>query len=1645
MAVTSTNFGLVTGRVSALALDPSDSGGNCLYVGTTGGGVWVAPNAGVSDTSATPVSFTALTDTVGALSGAQDASISIGALTVQPGTVNGCGTTGVILAGAGDPNDALDSYYGAGILRSADGGQSWSLISTTADQLWGFEGEGFAGFAWSTVNAQRLVAAVSQAYEGVLVNADNPQLSYEGLYYSSDSGVTWSLATITDGTGEDVQGPNYNSFVATGGNAATSVVWNPVRDLFVAAVRYHGYYQSTDGITFTRMPAQPGSSLTKQLCPTNLGAIGSTGCPIFRGTLAVNPQTGDTFAWTVDANNQDQGLWQDQCALTSGACANTTIAFGTQWSTAALQTTTSEGAATIVNGDYSLALAAVPSGQETMVLAGAHDLWKSNCPLSQGCIWRNTTNSTTCMSAQVAEYQHTLAWNTANPQEIFVGNDSGLWRSLDAIGETGPVCASTDSSHFQNLNGSLGSLAEVVSLAQSPLTPDTLMAGLGANGTAGVKNTTGTTTDWPQILSGYGGPVVIDQTNSANWYVNSEDGVYISLCSQTSPCTQADFGASPVIDMNVPNGGLAQTDGLTMNTPAPFLVDPLDSTQLLIGTCRVWRGPADGIGWTASNAISSVLDSSSSTGACNGDALIRSMAALALPVSTALPSGGEVIYVGMYGSVDGGAILPGHVLSTTFNPAASTSPVWQDLTSNAVSNDTFTMNYYGLDISSIFIDPHDATGQTIYVTVEGVRNATEKVQVAYRSTNGGANWASLTANLPESPASGLVVDPQDASTAYLATDAGVFFTTQIAACAHASSTCWSAFGTGLPEAPVVQLSASSATSSAQVLVAATYGRGIWQTPLWSAGTSLTTATASPASLIFADQEFATTSSPQTVTLTNAGSVALTPTSITMSGDFAETDDCVNETVAAGGNCTIQVTFTPAATGSLKGQMTIDANVYGGQLTVTLSGTGTAAGAITLTPATIDFGTVELGITSAAQTVEAGNNSGTPISMTSVTITSPFIIAENACAPGTLAVGGPGCPVSVKFAPTQAGFVAGVLTFTDGAGTQSVALSGTGAAAATDILNPLSLTFPNTVVGQNSAALTTTLTNTGGEPLTSITASISAGPFQIQKSNCGTQLTGPGSCSISVLYAPTALGSQTGILIVGDITRSQPQTVALSGTGVALPVITVSPSSLGFSGQQVGVASSPLTLTVTNTGGVSIVVGFGITGEAASSFSCGATICSAGTCGATLAANSSCTVQVIFTPATVGSNTATFTISSTTHGVKPFTVALSGTGQDLSGLNVSPATISFGVIVVGLSSAAQTVTVSNSSSASAGALTFSVPAQFSLTQNNCPSSLAAGASCTVGVLFQPTAVGTATGVLTISAASVAQSATVLLSGTGGVAAAIQVTPASMVFATTAVGATSSQSTVTITNTGATVSLSNLALAVTAGFQLVSNTCATTLAPGLSCTAGVEFVPSSAGAQTGTLTVTSSTVATGVSVPLSGMGFDFTFTVSGSSAQTVASGNTASYALVVTPLNASSGTFAFVCGTLPTDALCVFSPSTETLNDGATGDIALTISTTGTTSTLSPRSMKPTRWRILPLVCGLLLLPLGWMRRQKALLLLALLAILVGTVSSCTKSGGGGGGTGSTGSTGSTATGTYLIPVTAVSIGVSHSVTLTLTVD
>ncbi len=1611
-SVTTSSFGAIAGRISSIAIDPADATGNRVYVGTTGGGVWLSQNAATSVPS--NVVFTPLMDTIGAGSFVSNASISIGAVSAQPGG------SGVILAGTGDPNDALDSYYGGGILRSTDGGSTWSVIGSTSDLRWNFAGEGFAGFAWSTTNPQIVVAAVSQSNEGALVDAEQSNSSYRGLYFSTDSGATWSLARITDGA-TDVQGPNA-AFALPHGSAATSVVWNPVRKLFFAAVRFHGYYQSNDGQTWVRMKTQPGTGLRAEVCPADPGTTGSVACPIFRGTLAVNPLTGDTFAWTVDANNQDQGIWQDPCAISGGICSNATAAFTQQWSTSDLETNTIQGAATILNGDYTLALAAVPSGQDTVLMAGDGDLWK--CSLALGCVWRNTTNAFTCRSAQVAPYQHAIAWSAGNSLEVLIGSDGGLWRSEDAIGETGSTCDSSDFTHFQNLNSSLGSLTETAFLAQSPATPYSLLAGLGANGTTGVKATSGAVAEWPQILDGEGGPVAIDRADDTRWFANNEAGVAIHLCAQSSDCAPSDFGSTPVVtEASVSN------DGITMNVPADFIIDPLDHNSLLVATCRVWRGPTDGTAWSSANAISGFLDGMSGKLSCNGDALIRVLAA----VSTA--DGSEVLYAGMYGKGDGGATRAGHVFRAVYSPGGET-PKWNDLSFNPVSNESVAFNTQALDITSIAIDPRDATGDTIYVTIGGISNPTQAITTVYRSTDGGAHWQSVASNLPASPVNAVVVDPQDSETVYVATDVGVYSTRQISNCSTGIANCWSKFGTGLPIAPVVSLSSSGSGSSESALVAGTYGRGIWKTALWTAGTKLTAATASPGTLTFASQTLGTTSAPQAVTIANMGSFALEPSSVSITGDFAQSGNCTDNIINPGASCTLQVTFTPSQTGARVGALTFGANVSGGQIAVALSGDGAASSAtFTLTPTAVHFGQVQVSTKSSALSISVSNTSTSAVTISSLTATGPFTISGDAC--GNTIAANSGCQLSLTFSPTQKGSVLGTLTMVDSAGTQTVELSGIGASAPTDSLSPTSLTFPATTVGGISASKPVTMTNSGDLALNAISVQTS-GPFQATN-DCGGSLAGDSSCTIGVVYASTQTGAQSGLLTVSDALRTQ--TVSLSGTGVAAPVLSVVPAEISFATQPLNVASTVQTLTVRNTGGSTASnIGFQISGSTSGSFAVSST-----TCSATLGTGSSCAAEITFTPQVAGTNSAVLTVSSSTLGVSAVQVPLSGTGQATAGIDVSPDNLSFTVATIGQSSAPQYATITNNGALIASGLTVVVTPPFTLAQNFCGTSLAAGASCMVSVVFIPTSNGAVHGTLSVGS-STYNSAAVGLTGNGGKTGSAYLQPGSLSFPVTGVGKLSSSQSMKLTNSG-TAPLTDLGVQVSNGFQLASNGCGATLAAGESCSIGVAFVPGAAGDLSGTLTITSRDLPSPIQVQLSGMGFDFSLTVVGNSDLTVSSGLSAQFNLRLTPLNGSSGTFSFACSSLPPQSSCSFSPVSETVPADTKGTFVVSVSTGQNQRVmyrvpLSPNRLPP--WpAAVPIALGLVCWPFARRRPQGSWFLLIVLCFGALGLASCAAAGGasndrGGGGV-------STPSGTYTFSVTATANGLSHDTGLTLTVD
>ena len=1257
-SIASAAYGKVTGRITSVALDPSDASGNTVYLGTTGGGVWKSTNAAGTSSS---VNFVPLTDTLPVFSGnaatAVIPSLSIGAVTVQPGG------TGVVLAGTGDPNDALDSYYGTGLLRSADGGLTWSIIQNSHDGVGGnhsFVGEGFAGFAWSTTTPGLVVAALAQSARGAIVNASNAGYSVQGLYYSTDAGVTWQMSTIQDGS--QVVQSSQSNFANYEGNSATAVVWNAVRQRFYAAVRFHGYYESADGLTWTRLANQPGVNLTTANCPVNAGNAGSPACPVFRGALAVQAQTGDLFALSVDLNNQDQGLWQDVCGKTGANCASGSVAFASQLNSTALEV--GAGNKRILQGDYDLWVAALPAGgasstaNDTLLLVGTEDIFR--CTLASGCSLRNTTNTGTCSSAKVAVSQHSVDFlpvpGAAAQPLLYFGNDGGLWRSTDGVNQQAAVCSPDDATHYQNLNGGLGSLAEVVSLAQHPSDATQLIVGVGSNGSATSVGAATATSAWPQLSTGEGGVAAIDAANPFNWYITTASGVNINQCTSGTSCTAANFLAPPVI-------GAPQVSNDEALLDAPYILDPAQNANLILGTCRVWRGPASGSSaWGGGNVISTMLDGAQRP-SCSGNALIRSVAAGG-PAATNGPGqniGSKVIYAGMAGLLDGGGLFGGHLYATASADTANSSTQWTDISKSAVTNDAVNggkFNPGGFDISSVTVDPHDATGMTVYATVMGFSGSGVSAPHVYRSSDGGAHWANISGNLPNAPANSLVVDPNDANTVYVALDTGVYATQQVNTCATATVNCWTVFGGGLPNAPAIQLAAITGGGNS-LLRAATYGRGLWQIPLLTTPVQSGTPAMqlSPTSLTFGSQAVQTASAPQTITVTNTGTGALTISSLTTGGDFRETDSCISSSpIAPGLTCTVQVTFLPSATGSRTGSLTIYGNVTGGQATASLAGTAVTGASVVLTPLTLTFGNTQVGSASAVQNITVSNVGGTQVTLQTPLLTGDFKITANTCTP--VLPPSVGCTVSITFNPTATGTRNGTFSITDGVGTQTAALSGTGFAAATDGLAPLALTFAPQQINTTSVAQQVTLTNNGDAALTLIAAQITLGDFTAVN-GCGNSLAAHSSCTISVSFIPKNVGAETGLMTVSDEFRTQ--TVVLNGTGIAPAGVSLAPASpLNFGTDGVGVASLPQTVTLTNNGGVALIIQ-GLSASGDFSVLAGANLCPlGGTVG--LASNASCTLQVVFAPTAVGMRNGLLTVQDNSPG-SPQSMQLVGTGID----------------------------------------------------------------------------------------------------------------------------------------------------------------------------------------------------------------------------------------------------------------------------------------------------------------------------------------------------------------------------------------------
>ncbi|HET9177444.1 MAG TPA: SBBP repeat-containing protein [Terriglobia bacterium] len=216
-----------------------------------------------------------------------------------------------------------------------------------------------------------------------------------------------------------------------------------------------------------------------------------------------------------------------------------------------------------------------------------------------------------------------------------------------------------------------------------------------------------------------------------------------------------------------------------------------------------------------------------------------------------------------------------------------------------------------------------------------------------------------------------------------------------------------------------------------------------------------------------------------------------------------------------------------------------------------------AAGISVVPQLVDFGNQTLNVRSAIKTVAVTNEGTAPLNITQITFTETDTggttdFAETDNCVGTVAASGGACNINITFTPGSAAAKTGTFSITDSAAgsPHTISVKGAGVSSATAVtVTPSSLSFGNVTVGAVSTAQSVTITNTGTQTLTF--TGISAGGDFSSTNTCTTNVLNVGqSCTASVTFSPTVSGARGGSLSISDNAAGSPQSVVLSGTGVA---------------------------------------------------------------------------------------------------------------------------------------------------------------------------------------------------------------------------------------------------------------------------------------------------------------------------------------------------------------------------------------------------------------------------------------------------------------------------------------------------------------
>ncbi|MGH9841149.1 MAG: hypothetical protein ACREEM_20540 [Blastocatellia bacterium] len=721
----------VSGRVSTVVFDPGYNGSSnqTVYIGAAQGGVWRSRDNGAT--------WTPITD--------DQPSLAMGAIAIDPANPN------IIYAGTGEGHLSGDSYYGAGLLKSADGGATWvqitGPISTSDPKLPAFLNAAFHALVVDPTAPSTLYAATETGFVSSASGATAfPPLGDRGVWKSTDGGMTWRNLNPAN--------------LSTLDRAGTDVLIDPrdSRRVF-AAISGLGIYRSTAG-------GEPGAweKLTAGLPASDLDRIELAAGP----PLAPAPNSTLYAAISRGSDSRLLGIFKS----TDG---------GGTWT----QTTTPSP--NTGGTFYALALAVDPAdanivyyGTLTNAINTGGTLWRSR---DGGQTWADLSAGNGVTGGLHVD-THWIAVSPANRNILFTANDGGVWRTENA---TADVVAWT------SLNQSLN-ITQFYTIALHPTDPNILLGGTQDNGTDRYDGNP----NWFHARGGDGGAVLIDQSNPQVMY-----HTFINRNNAN--------GATPVIGPEISfNGGntWARRGCFGCGTqqgnfnPADRVSDYPPMAQhtgfmgaqgnvIYLGTQRLYRSADQGAAWTGLGASTdgfgadltkNIPDPRYGSGF---PSYISAIAAHPLLDQSSNPPG-EIVWVG---TGDG-------LVQLTSNAGALQNATFTNVTKAPLPN-----RY----VTDIALDPNDK--KHAVVAFSGFNTNTPELQGhVFATGDQGATWTNISGSLPDIPVTSVVIDPLLAGTIYVGTDLGAFQTTD-------GGATWIRLSSGMPKVAVFMLRYHAASRS----------------------------------------------------------------------------------------------------------------------------------------------------------------------------------------------------------------------------------------------------------------------------------------------------------------------------------------------------------------------------------------------------------------------------------------------------------------------------------------------------------------------------------------------------------------------------------------------------------------------------------------------------------------------------------------------------------------------------------------------------------------------------------------------------------------------------------------------------------------